>query len=210
MSDYFQQFSFAIRSLTPEECVWMKTEYAKKNEDNDESYQSAFTLHVEEPGDLMKDEPEGAKAYLYCDEQGDLELTVTFVQDFLKANRPLEYVCIEWADWCSRPRTDSCGGGAILVTADNAQWASTTTTLDSMLKDPLRREGPAGSENYELKDPKTGSGVWIRVRDLMVHVLVTDDGVVTDIYTEGNDSTQDPKISDEAVASTYAFFGETV
>ena len=46
------------------------------------------------------------------------------------------------------------------------------------------------------------------MKDLMVHVHVTDEGVVTDIYTEGNDSTQDPSISDEAVASTYAYFGE--
>lgn len=65
-------------------------------------------------------------------------------------------------------------------------------------QDALEREGPVGSGDYALTDTETGSGVWIRVRGVMVHIYVTDEGVVTDMHTE----------NDPSVASAYAYFSK--
>lgn len=124
MANNYQEFSFEIPDLTPEEGVWLKEEHGKTDEDGElDDFLSAFTLIVDP-----------TVAYLFSDgDNGDLERVVTFVQMFLKAHRPDGAIGIEWADWCSKPRPGEFGGGAILVTATTDEWMSTSESLRLML-----------------------------------------------------------------------------
>jgi hypothetical protein len=43
-------------------------------------------------------------------------------------------VVIEWSDSCSKPRTDSNGGGAIIVTKDELRSTSTSLWVEAQLQ----------------------------------------------------------------------------
>ena len=198
MANNYTQFSFVIEDITPDEATWLKTEYAK--EVADEDLYLGFELTVD-----------GTKAYLYTEESGDVESTATFVSQFLATFRPKATVGFEWADWCSKARPGEFGGGAALVSATTVAYETTCQMLERLRvngQEALVREGPPGGGDYVLANTASGNSVWIKVRDTAAHLVVTDEGLVVDLFTAPLDEEGNEQISDEAVGSTYAFFGE--
>jgi hypothetical protein len=132
MANNYTQFSFCISDLTPAEASWLKEEYAKVDEDND-YYMNRFALKVD-----------GETAYLYAEDNCDLDRVVAFVQAFLKTHRPDSSIGFEWAETCSKPRPGEFGGGAILVTATTDEWMSTGEALDILRSQSDRRVAAHG------------------------------------------------------------------
>lgn len=76
-------------------------------------------------------------------------------------------------------------------------------TLRSKMKNReepvLEQEAPEESgRDYRLKEGKTGC--WIKIGVFSVHLYLTDEGIVSDVFANGEE--------DESIASTYAFFNE--
>lgn len=202
MANNYTQFSFEIENVTPEEHAWLKTEHSNKPESDDDyaSYAYNFVL----AGD-------GTDAYFYVQESGDVEEVANFVMRFLAKFRPTEKVGFEWAEWCSKARPGEFGGGAVLVSATAVAYETTRQMLERLRvngQEALVREGHPGDTDYVLANTSSGNSVWIRVRDIAAHLVVTDEGLVVDLFTERLDEEGNEQMSDESVGSTYAFFGE--
>lgn len=138
MADNYQQFSEEIKKLTPKEEKWLRDLLATP--ETRESFLLEARRHVDEEEDLDfswsfdDDEVEGMGLWVYAEDAGNIEHVVLLVRAFLKKFRPKTCWTLEYADTCSRPRIGAFGGGAVLVTATDAQWLSTSTWRHDQVK----------------------------------------------------------------------------
>jgi hypothetical protein len=121
MADYFRSFSCSIDSLTVEEARWCERRLQERHGDesapdwDDERNLADFEWSFEE-------DVEGKSVWIQSDECGNVEHVAAFVQEFLRTFRPNAAWWMSWADTCSKPRINSCGGGAAFVTADKIEY----------------------------------------------------------------------------------------
>ena len=120
MANYYREFSQVIDDLTQEEHDWLdkqlnsdKPEIKLAEPDHWPGFQAAF-------------EDGGKTLWFHVVENGDVEHVAELVHTFLKRFRPKEIFIMNWADWCSKPRVESFGGGAIVVSSKKIKY------IDSM------------------------------------------------------------------------------
>lgn len=130
MADYYTHFSAQLENLSDEEVDWVKSELAKR-EEQDENGWLGFDW------ELGPDKP--VNLWLHSDESGNVESVASFVQAFLKKFRPNDKWGMEWSNDCSRPRLDAFGGGAVVVYAKNVSWLTTHNWLSRKLS-PRKRK----------------------------------------------------------------------
>jgi hypothetical protein len=125
MANYYTQFSFIVKlnknditdalkiynSLSEEDCP------AKEEILDDEDYVEFIA------------DPDKEGLWVYCEEVGNPENAARFVQ-YLMQHFTVLPMGFEWANTCSKPRSDAFGGGACWITKDNIEWLSTNTWLE--------------------------------------------------------------------------------
>lgn len=128
MADYYTHFSAIIPALTAEEAFWIRSEYERRRNMEDENGfpLSDFGLSIEQ------DSSGSFRAWIHDDSAGNVDMVADFVQCFLKRFRPDECWGMEWSNSCSKPRTDAYGGGAIFVTAKKIESSLTYQWLTDM------------------------------------------------------------------------------
>ncbi len=62
--------------------------------------------------------------WIHADEAGTPEHVVPLIQAYLQKFDPEGGIGFEWADYSDRPILDSFGGGAVWITATDAEWNS--------------------------------------------------------------------------------------
>jgi hypothetical protein len=68
--------------------------------------------------------------WIYSDENGDPVQAAEFIRAVLEfIDSPLLFVTFEWANTCSKPRTDGFGGGAAIVSMSEIEMMSTDMWL---------------------------------------------------------------------------------
>lgn len=115
MANYYTDFSF-------------KLPFPQTTDERLSKFLMSYSnCHHEEPGSFpgfeveVVNEKHDKTIYVFSDDGcGDLEEVSEFVRDFIEEFYPGERkaVVITWAEYCSKPRTDSFGGGALIVTEE--------------------------------------------------------------------------------------------
>ena len=125
MADNYQQFSEEIKKLTPKEEKWLRDLLA--THETRKSFLFEARRYIDEGEDLgfswSFDDELGL--WVYAEDAVNIEHIVLLVRAFLKKFRPKTCWTLEYAETCSKPRIGAFGGGAVIVTATNAQWLST-------------------------------------------------------------------------------------
>jgi hypothetical protein len=66
--------------------------------------------------------------------QGNIDMLIPVIQDYLTKFDPKGALGFEWANTCSRPRLDAFGGGAVFVTADSFEAINSGGWLGDRLR----------------------------------------------------------------------------
>ena len=144
MANNYQQYSFMIEKLTPTEVTWLETKFDeidKGNENDEGEYVDIGSMEIERydesgegaDGECVDESHNGL--WLYAEEGCDLDSLVGFLQDFLKENRPDDYLGFEWANTCSKMRLDEFSGGSVFITAEKTDWTCTYDFLETKRKE---------------------------------------------------------------------------
>jgi len=144
MANNYTTWSEYIPFKSKEEASWMKdvlrlniSEYENlQNEDLDNAEMiqhilSSFgiNIHVDDaeyfPGFETHFSDNDAGVSIYAVECGNVEVAANVLQEFLNKFRPNEYLSIEFANTCSKPRAGEFGGGAVFITANAIKYFHT-------------------------------------------------------------------------------------
>lgn len=78
------------------------------------------------------------KLHVYADDgEGDPFTAAKFVQTFLQLKGSDELVTFEVAFYCSKPRSESFGGGVFMVTKDDVSYIGTNDIVDALQQSPV-------------------------------------------------------------------------
>lgn len=131
MANYYTQFSLEVTDLTDDEVAWLK--HVLRGEKDEPNPELAAIL-----GDEMvwfeTEFVEPAGLWIHSGESGSPDQAAEFLQEFLRKFRPDRVIGFGWADTCSKPRLDTFGGGAVVVSATDFSWVNTHEWLAEMLK----------------------------------------------------------------------------
>lgn len=134
MANNYQQFSFSVQ---------LGTEAAKYAEElfkawdavvcDDESIHPDLRNACSDMGAELEGESisvnasveEDGALCVWCDEWGNIEAVVKVLQHVLQKFDLPSKVGFCWADWCSKPRLDEFGGGAVAISKDGVEWLNT-------------------------------------------------------------------------------------
>lgn len=109
----------------------------------------------------------------------NFEAVVNLVGRFISKWRPNMVWGAEFASTCSRPRLDSFGGGAVVVTRDGEEWLNTGLWVSDKCKAEVNRLRPS-----------TPGSTWFRV--------VEDDGTNCQCTPERYDSLPEARVAAKA------------
>ena len=123
MANYYTQFSFEVSAPSEEAVTWLAEALATADADN-ENGGLGFEWENSTPVVL----------WIHTDENGDLEQLADIVGEYLQKFDPEKSVVVEWANTCSKPRTDGFSGGAMVVTAHRVHWMHTSEWVNTTLK----------------------------------------------------------------------------
>ncbi len=116
MADYYTQYSFEIENITPKERAWLELWIEEAEKDEEGSYL---------PDCLFGTRNDLCSLWLHDDLGGsNIDALANMLQSFLLF-RPGQSITFSWANTCSKPRTDSFGGGAVFITRDDIAFMST-------------------------------------------------------------------------------------
>lgn len=128
MADYYTEFSIELDYPRPA-LIWIRDELIRISDDTDEYICTA----------TLQNTTEGKTTLWLAGTNPDLNAVVDIL---CKAQRKLkleEPCCIQWADYCSKPRVDAFGGGAVFIHKGKASWWSTLGFVEEKLG-KLRRK----------------------------------------------------------------------
>jgi len=144
MAEYYTQFSFAINHLNADEIVWAEKlqEFLGRDPDDDIETEPEFEGIIEDDCyasvavDIEDDIGGDYGLWVWSGDYGggSPDEAALLVQKFLARFRPTEVVAFEWANSCSKPRLDSFGGGAVVISATNIEWNSTSQWVYDMTR----------------------------------------------------------------------------
>ena len=118
MADNYVQFSEQITKLTTVEKNWLENRLTELEEiaENDEAFGClGFNYEFSGVGDNFA-------LWFYSDEWAEFTYLEQLIKEFLTKFRPTETFSITWAATCSKPRIGEFGGGAMVISAADAQW----------------------------------------------------------------------------------------
>ena len=135
MADYFTNFSlvFSLPSAEAQAYALELAEQASRIQQGDEESEKF-------PDDLKsvvedwcfetnEDTAENKPALWLHSSNGGIDAVCSFIQHLLQKFDPQGRVEFEWANDCSKPRTDAYGGGAAIITAKKIKTMSTCEWL---------------------------------------------------------------------------------
>jgi hypothetical protein len=123
MSNFYQQFSEIIVCNSVEEANWLLNEL-KTRESTCGS--GGFACEA-----LMQEDKQVA---IYSEENCDLELLCDILCDFQNKFPDDKAIIVSWADTCSRPITESFGGGALIVHTGKDKWINARIEAENYVK----------------------------------------------------------------------------
>ena len=122
MANYFSEACFNIDKLTDEEMDWLhKVQDTEFREQEMERMKMEDIDHITVPMQLIR---EKRVANIASDDANLTDIAI-FVQLFLKVHRPDERFAFEVAHTADKLLLDSCGGTAVLISADDIEVVST-------------------------------------------------------------------------------------
>jgi hypothetical protein len=133
MADYNTEASFEFKVSSPEAMAYAEELYEKGFVDEG----------MEEEWDFRAEFNKAEKSIWISsqNESFNVDQAVEFVQSILKKDESKDVVFFEWANTCTKPRLDGFGGGAVAVSADDAEWIIPSQQQDKAIKAlTLRRE----------------------------------------------------------------------
>lgn len=108
MPSYDTEFSEPLTHISPEERRWLEEHLAQiAAEAGEVPFEYAF-----------QDEWDGTTSFWFHSDEQLAEELPTLLQAFLGQFRPTEYLCISYAQTCSRPAPGEFGGGRVFIAAD--------------------------------------------------------------------------------------------
>jgi hypothetical protein len=149
MADYYQQLSLVIDGLTDDERKWVAQivatlEIYDMDEDHEEWPRLQFVLdqfglkEVDELDDhqwpCFETDFHDDYIHIYSWEGFNSEHLTMFLQAFIRKFRPDDVIGVEYANTCSKLRTDGFGGGWIAISKDDVQWGTTATAVDEAIE----------------------------------------------------------------------------
>ena len=126
MADYYQSWSATVdcptKELADELAAALQTGYHWNDDAAEEGMLCCETIEVEE------DNRNGAWYVLVSEsgQGGDLASLMDTVASWQRKNKIMEPFAVEWANTCSKMRTDGFGGGAVLAYRGCVRWQSTS------------------------------------------------------------------------------------
>jgi hypothetical protein len=132
MANYYTQFSLALPLADNAQKAWAKEVVDIVDEfcDDPDGFEASddplgilVNEHGEAPDWLGLDatvDEDGL--WIHSEESGSPERVVQIIQAFLKKFDPDGRFGFEWANTCSKPRLDAFSGGAVFITAHDADW----------------------------------------------------------------------------------------
>lgn len=133
MANSYTLFSESIDNLTEEESKWWNKILDGIGEVD---FEFLDPLVEWECIDFQyRFEGEGSSLWIFSDECGVVDQVICLVREFLSLHRPGEVFTLSWADTCSSPRLGEFGGGAVIVTAEGADWVNTWAWLAEKKKE---------------------------------------------------------------------------
>jgi len=135
VADNYCEFSELIGELSSDEVSWFVEQLSldpgtntipglARCEELDADESDATYLEFQYDlvrGDAQSGKP-GGSLHLYATERGSVSQVVHIVQKFLRRWRPTCYFVLRYSARCGRPRVGEFGGGAVFVTAGEADW----------------------------------------------------------------------------------------
>lgn len=156
MADYYTQFSFALKSLTKEECAWIQKLLDTNAEDKElpELIGPEVKHFNEDVFDLWPHfeaefEPAGKKKTLYLTSSdfASLDQVVLLVHGYMRHFKKKGVLTLRAAYTCSRMYTDGFGGATGFVTKDGILWMS---RVEEMVEKALEGEERQSLEKLDL------------------------------------------------------------
>jgi hypothetical protein len=183
MADYYTRFSFEIPNLTDGERTWLEAKLQAADEawENDEVDAPEF--------DFGWSLEAGGSLWVHTDESGTPESAANLCEEFLAEFRPHQSIGFEWANTCSKPRTDAFGGGAVFVTATEQRWMGSGNWLAQQTTGVVN-DRDSGVKYVPWSD---GSAAGFRCE--------TSDGKVEYVYLNPSGG------SDDGVATVFLYWG---
>ena len=135
MADYFTNFSLIV-SLPSVEAQTYALELAEQasriqqGDEESEKFPDDLKSVVEDwCFETNEDTAENKPALWLHSSNGGIDAVCSFIQHLLQQFDPQGRVTFEWANDCSKPRTDAYGGGAAIITATKIKTMSTCEWL---------------------------------------------------------------------------------
>ena len=113
MANNYLQFSFScFDKLTPAEKIWLDVRLDDRWwEDNRPMGEDSRQFDAEIQGDHL---------WVYAEEAGLVDNVIWLLRQFIATFRPKDHVIFTWSYTCDKMRVDEFGGGAALVTKNEA------------------------------------------------------------------------------------------
>lgn len=115
--------------------------------------------------------------HFISDENGNVQIAVVLIQEFLKKFAPKDCWTITVAETCSKPRTGEFSGGFAVVTADHVYHGNARDEADKLVRrhrlignpDPndSHEDFPREDWIHEVSDSATNLGYW----DWVIHKM---------------------------------------
>jgi hypothetical protein len=153
MANNYLQFSTEITLADEEQTEWARglIEFLGRWEEWREEAGDPYSIVANLIDDYLDVTVElsGGNLWIYADESGTPENAAAIIQAYLRKFDPEGCSGFEWANYCSKPRPDEFGGGAVFITADKQEWMHSSTWLSN--KTSAFKEAqvlPADPEQY--------------------------------------------------------------
>lgn len=137
MANNYLQFSTIVSGLTKEEEAWVESEFKRIEHPSDEEADSIiekYNLGLDEDSLDFEWALDDGSLWIGATESGNPDHVAEFMRDFLRANRPNEYLVMGWSFSCDKLRADEFGGGAMFVTAQTIDYFDTVDWMEEKRK----------------------------------------------------------------------------
>lgn len=103
MANYYTLFSLEVEG-TQEQRAWLYDALTNAED---------YACEVEEQGE---------KLWIYSEENCDLDIVASVLADYQEKYHLDDPIVLEWANTCSKLRTDGFGGGAVAIHKGTLEW----------------------------------------------------------------------------------------
>jgi hypothetical protein len=140
VADYYTHFSVAVRLQGKFAAAWTGDELRRRRRKRQELIDAGDDDAADVVGIDFDALVEDGVLYVTDDgATGNLEDVAAFLQRLIKLGYVQDPVTVMWSESCSRPRPDSFGGGAVVVTKRKQHWFIVRDLVDKKIAALMRR-----------------------------------------------------------------------